>query len=803
MSKTKNRPARETVERRGALMLLGDGLLLFLALTGTCFSFLTAYRVQALGVVLLEACVGLTLLFLAIFSMKRLRWLPLLGVGGACALVVWRFWDGLTFGEIWLRCAVVNTLADELRFLDHIAPIAQLRDEVWVLWGTVLLVLALTGLAFLLGWAIVRARSGLLVVLFTLPLLLPALFITVTPGWLPLMSLLAVYATMLLTGLCAKGDRQGGARFTLLALPASAALLALLTAAMPREGYVQPKWASQAQQDMVNGLSRMDWGNITLQGLLPGPFGGFTAAGSVETVDLEAAGPLQYSGRTVLRVRTKTPGKLYLRGYSAGVYTGSGWEQLPEEVYQELDQPPGAVRGWVLQTEMQDSGAEQGKEIHLDTAALGGQTHSGGEEEPTRLMGYEPLNFPALADQHTGYQSITVENLGAPGGCVYFPYQLLTNSDELAGAKFVNDAYLARGRNVWEHTLYYKPLDLTDTQDLTGDERRAELEYRQFVYDHYLDLPDDFETGLLDPWFRDVLSSIAIEVPWDDSLPRQYKQELYYAKVVAALLDASTRYDPDTPALGGGEDFVRCFLLDNQRGYCMHYASAATLLLRWYGVPARYVSGFVVNVPKSGTVDVPDSAAHAWVEIYLDGYGWYPVDVTPGYQGNELAGVELDPVPTPSPTPSPTPTPAPTPKPSTEPGATPAPTATAAPEGEQAGWELDGRWLIALAALAAVVFLFLFRRALAQERRVRKLEQPDTNRAVLYGYGYYQRLRRWGGQPSERVEELARKAKFSQHTLTEEEREAVRAWLHRESGRVEAVLPWWKRLLFRYVWGLR
>ncbi|MFQ8759732.1 MAG: hypothetical protein ACLSAF_10150 [Intestinimonas sp.] len=32
-------------------------------------------------------------------------------------------------------------------------------------------------------------------------------------------------------------------------------------------------------------------------------------------------------------------------------------------------------------------------------------------------------------------------------------------------------------------------------------------------------------------------------------------------------------------------------------------------------------------------MDVPDSSAHAWAEIYLDGYGWYPVEVTPGYGG--------------------------------------------------------------------------------------------------------------------------------------------------------------------------
>ena len=759
-------------QHRGPLMLLGDGLLLFLALTGVCFSVVTAYHVEVFPEVLLPVCVGLSLVFTAIYALRR-WWLPLLGAAGLCTLAVWKLWDGLVLGEIWVRCAVVNTLADELRFLDHIAPLADLTKELWIFSATLLLALAAAGMAALLGWAVIRARSGLLVFLLTFPPILPALCITGAPGWLPFLALLTCWTVMLLTGLCAKGDPEGGARATLVALPAAAVLLGLLTVLLPQEDYTQPVWAEDAQKKLVGRLSRIDWGDLSLQGVLSGPFGGFSAAGSVETVDLENAGPLNYTGRTVLRVEAGRPGKLYLRGYSAGIYTGSGWEQLPEEAYKEL------------RSDLEEAG----------------ETMRGEGEDP--LWGYEPLNFPALTDPDSPYYPVTVENLGAPGGCVYYPYQLLTTPEELAGAQFRNDSYLARGRNVWKHTVYYKPTDLGDWTQLTGEARRAQVAYRQFVQDHYMDLPAGFTDEVIHPWFESLMDgdgSFSVTVGNHDGVPEQFRQALQTVDVVTALLDRTTEYDPDVPALAEGEDFVSCFLNETRKGYCMHYATAATLLLRWYGVPARYVGGFVVNVPKSGTVDVPDSAAHAWVEIYLDGYGWYPVDVTPGYQGNQVAGVEAQATPAPTPTPTPTPSPSPTPKPSSQPNAVPTPAPTAPPE--ELGEALDWRWLVPPAILAAVVFLFLFRRALAQEFRTRKLEQPDTNRAVLYGYGYYQRLRRWGAGEDGTVEELARKAKFSQHVLTETERESVRARLTREAQRVDRTLPLWKRLIYRYFWGL-
>ena len=70
-------------------------------------------------------------------------------------------------------------------------------------------------------------------------------------------------------------------------------------------------------------------------------------------------------------------------------------------------------------------------------------------------------------------------------------------------------------------------------------------------------------------------------------------------------------------------------------------------MLRYYGVPARYVEGYVITekmiadgspddkdaVSKPASITVTEDSAHSWCEYYLDGVGWVPFDVAPKYRG--------------------------------------------------------------------------------------------------------------------------------------------------------------------------
>lgn len=72
------------------------------------------------------------------------------------------------------------------------------------------------------------------------------------------------------------------------------------------------------------------------------------------------------------------------------------------------------------------------------------------------------------------------------------------------------------------------------------------------------------------------------------------------------------------------------FLLGHRTGHCEFFATAATLLLREAGVPARYVTGYLLNPSDrvGGRYRVRDAQAHAWVQVWRNEV-WVDFDPTP------------------------------------------------------------------------------------------------------------------------------------------------------------------------------
>ena len=80
-------------------------------------------------------------------------------------------------------------------------------------------------------------------------------------------------------------------------------------------------------------------------------------------------------------------------------------------------------------------------------------------------------------------------------------------------------------------------------------------------------------------------------------------------------------------------DFARWFLEECETGYCVHYATAATVLLRAAGISARYVEGYAVSGKAGKDVAVTRREAHAWVEYYdMTARAWCILEATPGHE---------------------------------------------------------------------------------------------------------------------------------------------------------------------------
>lgn len=77
-------------------------------------------------------------------------------------------------------------------------------------------------------------------------------------------------------------------------------------------------------------------------------------------------------------------------------------------------------------------------------------------------------------------------------------------------------------------------------------------------------------------------------------------------------------------------DSVDDFLFNTRRGFCEHYASAFTFLMRAAGIPARVVVGYQGGElnPLGDYYIVRQSDAHAWSEVWIENRGWIRIDPT-------------------------------------------------------------------------------------------------------------------------------------------------------------------------------
>lgn len=370
---------------------------------------------------------------------------------------------------------------------------------------------------------------------------------------------------------------------------------------------------------------------------------------------------------------------------------------------------------------------------------------------------------------------------------VYYPYYPAADI-LLAGGCVVND----RGMTSYEMERYVLPGNWK--QRLSSEEGTPSVQLPiagSGMPVGYTKLPSDTRE-----WAQELLTTILTDE----------KTDTEKADTIAAYVRNSAAYDLDTAKMDeDAEDFVRWFLEESDTGYCVHFATAAAVLLRAAGVDARYVTGYLVQARAGETVTVTAAQAHAWVEYYesqLD--TWIVLEATPGdltgggptetteETETETAG-ETETVPQTDPR-------------ETESGAgTEAtkgtePTETDTGEPGEAPEKPKGSawWLLWLLIPAGIWLQREVRLGLRRDR----MHRGGANRralalwreATLYGKILKHR-------PPAELEALAQKAKYSQYTLTTQELMVFDAWLRDARRRIKS-MPWYLRLLYRLVYAV-
>jgi hypothetical protein len=173
----------------------------------------------------------------------------------------------------------------------------------------------------------------------------------------------------------------------------------------------------------------------------------------------------------------------------------------------------------------------------------------------------------------------------------------------------VDDSLLVSG-DVMDYTVISFATNLTIAQM-----EQAGTDYPLDIRAAYLQLPDSLPERVrtLAKQAAGSGSTYARAMRLQDYLRENFKYDLY-VKIPAP-----------------GVDVVDNFLFNSQTGFCSHFASAMTVMLRTVGIPARVVSGYAMGTysDQQGLYLVAGSDSHAWVEVYFPGYGWVEFEPTP------------------------------------------------------------------------------------------------------------------------------------------------------------------------------
>lgn len=318
----------------------------------------------------------------------------------------------------------------------------------------------------------------------------------------------------------------------------------------------------------------------------------------------------------------------------------------------------------------------------------------------------------------------------------------------------------------------------------------AEAEnYKAFVYDTYLEIPRKTQIEL-----RRIADQ---EGFLDSELTVSEKIEM-----VKNYISSSKTYSLKTPKMPSGKDFATWFLNESDTGYCVHFATAGTLMLRALGIPARYVTGYYATAYANQTVTVTTDNAHAWVEYYSDTAGWIPLECTPSsfrparYVGSQRAsGGSTD-------TTQPT-TVEPTTAPTAPTNGTVSHNTNTKPKNDsKSSFEFNGFTIamMSLGIVALALIAIFSRRIIIIKKRKQRFETGRNNKRAICIYKEIKNLTKISHLLiTDEVKSVYEKARFSNHTISDDELKIIKNAYYNSIEEIYNNLPRIKKPYYKFI----
>jgi hypothetical protein len=549
-------------------------------------------------------------------------------------------------------------------------------------------------------------------------------------------------------------------------------------------------------------------------------------------------GNLVYDYRTDLVVTMPYPSQnVYLRGFSGAGYQNGRWIEIPDEEYQNSLWYQQLQETGFSYFDLEARNRSYGELLLMEIKSVDGGTK----------YAYTPEGVMEGSDLRAQYD----RSFRPKGSRYVIPYVTQSHRDEIPNAETLEWSLSPQEYAVIEEygnfvNSYYTGHYLDGLEDIIAqiqDNTQKAVEAEQREYEESV---------------REWNETHEDKIPLQDFIYDENSLILDLAEQVKLYLKENCQYTRSPGETPEGKDPVSYFLLENKRGYCVHFASAATLLLQSMGIPSRYVEGYLIRTEnlidaktEPGTLQTSfsqidsyslqtsqrdytlaadymtaklnDSSAHAWVEYYIDGY-WYILEVTPGYAEDEFVELEF-------------------PEESSQAEVSQSQSESSqeiSPQEESFEESIQSEVSeaqnanrasipvsVMLWALTPVLLLLLIimRKEVLEKRRLARFSSPNRREAVLAEYRYLSAFLKYSGcressdicyhpeklqkvcpdftlDYGKQCMEIALKAAFSKAELSEEEYQIFSSFVQGFVKKQKERMPKWKKVIVTYLLGL-